>query len=299
MSDEMVDEQVTTTEEISDVKEDVVSAPVEEGSADAISALKGMFSFFTILPINIDQKEMDSMNKEFWLVPVVGLFYGLLAMVVFELVSNISTYVLACALSIFSVEFVNRFLHFDGMIDVGDGLMVAGRREDHTRALKDTLVGAGGVATAAMFILIIFSELLSLNANSIAMALVAAEVLARFAQVVTAGFGSPSNGMAGASVRNTDKTSILMAAVLTVILLAIGCVIATFVTHLDIGAFCRASCYFGAAISMAVAFLWGYVMSKVAMKNFGFVNGDVLGATNQTTRIVVLLVMILITVNFW
>ena len=37
-------------------------------------ALKGMFSFFTMLPINIEKKHMDSMNRLFWLVPVIGLF---------------------------------------------------------------------------------------------------------------------------------------------------------------------------------------------------------------------------------
>ena len=43
------------------------------------SALKGMFSFFTILPINIEMKEINAMNRKFWLVPIVGLFFGLLA----------------------------------------------------------------------------------------------------------------------------------------------------------------------------------------------------------------------------
>ncbi len=279
-----------------DIKE---TSGTSSGSTDVISALKGMFSFFTMLPINIDQKEMDAMNREFWLAPVIGLFYGLLAVAVFAIVSEISTFVLACALSIFSVELVNRFLHFDGMIDVGDGLMVAGRREDHTRALKDTLVGAGGVATAAMFVLIIFSEMLSLDGNNVAIAIVACEVLARFAQVTAAGFGTPSNGMAGESVRNTDMTSVIMAAILTAVLLAIGCLCMAFLTNILTGAWPRWSCYLGVVLAAFAAFGWGYLMSRIAMKNFGFVNGDVLGATNQTARVVVLLVYIIVTVNVW
>ena len=44
------------------------------------SAVKGMFSFFTMLPLNIGWKEMNAMNRKFWLVPIIGLFYGLLAL---------------------------------------------------------------------------------------------------------------------------------------------------------------------------------------------------------------------------
>ena len=295
----MTEEENIETDMPQDNPDTEETSGASSGSTDAISALKGMFSFFTMLPINIDQKEMDAMNREFWLAPVIGLFYGLLAVAVFTIVSEISTFVLACALSIFSVELVNRFLHFDGMIDVGDGLMVAGRREDHTRALKDTLVGAGGVATAAMFILIIFSEMLSLDGNNVAIAIVACEVLARFAQVTAAGFGTPSNGMAGESVRNTDMTSVIMAAILTAVLLAIGCTSMAFLTNILTEAWPRWSCYLGVVLAAFAAFGWGYLMSRIAMKNFGFVNGDVLGATNQTARVVVLLVYIIVTMNVW
>ena len=50
-----------------------------------LAALKGMFSFYTMLPIDVEQRHMDSMNRKFWICPVVGLFYGLLLVTSFIL----------------------------------------------------------------------------------------------------------------------------------------------------------------------------------------------------------------------
>jgi len=46
--------------------------------------------------------------------------------------------------------------------------------------------------------------------------------------------------------------------------------------------------------AMLVSSLLGLVMSRVAEKNFGAVNGDVLGATNEICRPLVLIVMLLV-----
>ena len=48
----------------------------------------------------------------------------------------------------------------------------------------------------------------------------------------------------------------------------------------------------GIAIGFVVSILWGFIISRIAEKNFGMVNGDVLGATNETSRVIVLFCMI-------
>ena len=45
-------------------------------------------------------------------------------------------------------------------------------------------------------------------------------------------------------------------------------------------------------IGFVMSVLWGFIISRIAEKNFGMVNGDVLGATNETARTVVLFCMI-------
>ena len=255
-------------------------------------ALKGMFSFFTMLPINIEKKHMDSMNRLFWLVPVIGLFYGIFAALIFILCNEYVTGVIAAALTLLSMGIMNRFLHLDGTIDIGDGLTVAGTREDHLRALKDTLVGAGGIATGLMVVLLTFSEYLSLTSVMFLFFGISAEVLARNAQVSAAAFGTPGNGMAGDSVRYTDKKSLLFSSILTIALLALVYAASYFIAQELFDAVIRDSYLVGIIIGFVMSVLWGFIISRIAEKNFGMVNGDVLGATNETARTVVLFCMI-------
>ncbi len=255
-------------------------------------ALKGMFSFFTMLPINIERKHMDSMNRLFWLVPVIGLFYGILAALIFILCNEYVTGVIAAALTLLFMGIMNRFLHLDGTIDIGDGLTVAGTREDHLRALKDTLVGAGGIATGLMVVLLTFSEYLSLTSVMFLFFGVSAEIMARNAQVAAAAFGTPGNGMAGDSVRYTDKKSLLLSSILTIVLLALVYAASYFIAQELFDAVIRDSYLVGMIIGFVMSVLWGFIISRIAEKNFGMVNGDVLGATNETARTVVLFCMI-------
>ena len=257
-----------------------------------LCALKGMFSFFTMIPINIEQKHMDSMNRCFWLVPVIGLFYGIFAALVFVLLNEYTTTFIAAAVTMFLVAAMNRFLHLDGTIDIGDGLTVAGKQEDHVRALKDTLIGAGGMATGLFVVLLTFSEYVSMGSVTFLFFGLSAEILARNAQVSAAAFGTPGNGMAGDSVRFTDKKSLLFSSILTIVLLALSYLVCMVITEQVLERTVEDAYLIGIIIGFIVSILWGFFISRIAEKNFGMVNGDVLGATNETTRVVVLFCMI-------
>ncbi len=264
----------------------------DEYKPSILCALKGMFSFFTMIPINIEKKHMDDMNRCFWLVPVVGLFYGIFAALIFILCNEYLTTFIAAALTLFLVGMMNRFLHLDGTIDIGDGLTVAGQKEDHVRALKDTLVGAGGVATGLMVVLLTFSEYVSLGSVSFLFFGLSAEILARNSQVTAAAFGIAGNGMAGDSVRFTDKRSLVFSLILTAVLLAITYIISTFIAKDVLNGIVEDAYLIGIIVGFVASVLWGLIMSRIANRNFGMVNGDVLGATNETSRTVVLLCMI-------
>ena len=264
----------------------------DEYKPSILCALKGMFSFFTMIPINIEKKHMDDMNRCFWLVPVVGLFYGIFAALIFILCNEYLTTFIAAALTLFLVGMMNRFLHLDGTIDIGDGLTVAGQKEDHVRALKDTLVGAGGVATGLMVVLLTFSEYVSLGSVSFLFFGLSAEILARNSQVTAAAFGIAGNGMAGDSVRFTDRRSLVFSLILTAILLAISYLVSAFIAKDVLNGVVEDAYLIGIIIGFVASVLWGLIMSRIANRNFGMVNGDVLGATNETSRTVVLLCMI-------
>ena len=264
----------------------------DESKPSIACALKGMFSFFTMLPINIEMKHIDSMNRKFWLVPVIGLFYGIFAAILFILMNEYLTVFIASAATLFMMGVMNRFLHLDGTMDIGDGLTVAGEKGDHVRALKDTLVGAGGVATGLMVVLLTFGEYISLTSVSFLFFGISAEILARNSQVAAAAFGTPGNGMAGDSVRFTDRRSLVFSSILTIVLLALVYLVARVITTEVLNGIIEDAYLVGMVIGFAVSILWGFVMSRIAEKNFGMVNGDVLGATNETSRVVTLFVMI-------
>lgn len=265
----------------------------EDECGGVASALKGMFSFFTMLPVNIQMKEMNAMNRKFWLVPVIGLFYGLLALLVYSVVGYFVTSFVAAVCALFSVQMFNRFLHLDGMIDIGDGLTVAGKREDHLRALKDTRIGAGGMATGLFVTLLTVATLTAIGSWELFLFIgVMCEITCRNAQMSAAAFGTPGNGMAGDSVRYTTVKSLALSSVLVAAFVSIVYAIGGYVVGYDWNLFVPACV--AAVLCFAVALIWGFVMSRVAEKNFGMVNGDVLGATNESARAVLLLVSLIV-----
>ena len=268
----------------------------KEGRVGLYSALKGLFSFFTMVPINITQKNIDDMDRNFWLVPIIGAFFGLIAVLVYSVFGYYISLAVGAILALFAIQILNRFLHLDGMIDVGDGLTVAGQREDHIRALKDTLIGAGGMVTGLLMVLLTWTEYQTLGVYNFMFFGLAAEILARNAQVSVAAFGTAGNGMAGNSVRNTGNSSLVKSSILSVILIIILCGLMSVLMNVLLGRYATPAMWGIVIVSIFLSIVCGYVMAKVADKNFGMVNGDVLGATNETSRAVLLLFMIILIV---
>ncbi|MCQ2052975.1 MAG: adenosylcobinamide-GDP ribazoletransferase [archaeon] len=255
-------------------------------------ALKGLFSFFTILPINIEKKHIDEMNKRFWLIPIIGLYYGMFAATIFTLCCEYISKIIAATLTLLLIGVMNRFLHFDGVVDFGDGLIVAGKREDHIRALKDTVIGAGGMATGLMVTLLAFSEYVFLSSISFLFFGISTEILIKNAQVSAAAIGTPGDGMAGDSVKFTTKKSLVLSSIVTIILLTFVYSVAKFIGVEFFNESIENAYLIGIVVGFFASICWGFFMSYIAEKNFGIVNGDVLGAVNETARVVVLFCMI-------
>lgn len=253
-----------------------------------MSALRGMVSFFTMIRLDITKDDMDDMDRQFHLVPLVGLIYGILAVTVMFTVTYLTNLLIAAVATMFVIQLMNRFLHIDGTIDVGDGLTVAGGRDDHLRALKDTRIGAGGMAFALFVTILTVAELASVDWLMIALIPLTAEVLSKNSMVSAAAFGTPGEGMAGNSVRNTTAASMVKSLILSS-LLVFAYYAAISLAGWDI-------LYWDAALAIvlaiAVSVFIGALMARIAERNFGMVNGDVLGATNEISRMAVMFVMI-------
>ncbi len=266
------------------------------------SALKALVSFFTLWHMDIDQDDMDDMERKFHLVPFVALFFSvfiIIEMVVMQWLSKnygFGSDLFAAVVVLATVFIGSKFIHFDGLTDFGDGMIVSGTQEDHVRALKDTLVGAGGIGVALIVILFSVS---TYSMAGIAFLLVFApicEVMVKNAMVFAAAFGTPGHGMAGRQVSMTTTNSAVYSAVISIILGAVLAVITCaifdqmFPTRSGIDV---VAVLFGVVIATAVSAVVGYLMARNANKVFGMVNGDILGATNEVSRPVVMVSMVL------
>ncbi|MFT0898049.1 adenosylcobinamide-GDP ribazoletransferase [Candidatus Methanoprimaticola sp. MG2] len=264
------------------------------------NALKAMVSFFTIWQQDLTQEDMDAMDREFHLVPVVGALMGLAVLVVAGLVfylqmRGIVLSNMFMAIAVMATAYVgSRFLHFDGLADFGDGSVVAGTQEDHVRALKDTLIGAGALGVALVVTLINFSEYTMAGYLLVAFAPIT-EVLVKNAQVACAAFGMPGNGMAGRQVSETGVTSMWKSTGISLVLAILFSIVGVLV----IGAICDLPVYiedvvFAALFGLIASVVSGYLMARRSNRVFGMVNGDILGATNEISRAAIMLVMVVV-----
>ena len=290
----------------------------EINTGSIMDALKCMVSFFTIIRLDVGEKECDAMERNFWLVPVIGAINGFVAFIVCLILGLLGMdWIIQSICALATVFIFSKFLHFDGLVDFGDGIVVSsGNQEDHVRALKDSLIGAGGFGVALIVTLISFFSLGEVsgfvqawaNENNIDMTITVAfivfplEILIKNAQVVAAAFGQPGNGMASKQVSNTGISDVIYSTILTTVLVIIACLICWGIAsacpgHLELP---MASVLLVGLVAGLLTLVVGFGMAYISNKTFGFVNGDILGATNDITRAVVLLVsLILLTISLW
>ena len=98
--------------------------------------------------------------------------------------------------------------------------------------------------------------------------------------------------MAGDSVRYTGFACLMLACILAIAFIAGDFAVGGYIMGYDWHMF--EPCCIAAAVSFFVALFWGFVMSRIAKRNFGMVNGDVLGATNESTRAITLLISLIV-----
>ncbi|MDR2698649.1 MAG: adenosylcobinamide-GDP ribazoletransferase [Candidatus Methanoplasma sp.] len=269
---------------------------VDAAAGGPIDAIRGVLSFFTILPIHVGGKEIGAMNKNLYLIPIAGLLIGMIATAVGILFNELRLTVMAPIAVLASIYVMSKFLHFDGLADFGDGMMAGGDREDCIKALKDTRIGAGGLGIALITILATVFGLLGIwGPFAIAAVIVIMEVFVKNAMVAAAAFGEPGTGMASEQVRSANMTTMLISTGISAGIAFAGYLLMGVVTSFIVATgMLNSTLMISAALIIAGAavssILIGWLMAYLSNKKFGFVNGDVLGATNEVARVLILIV---------
>jgi adenosylcobinamide-GDP ribazoletransferase len=261
-------------------------------------SLKAMISFFTIIRVDVNEHDVDSMESNFWLAPVAGLFVGLFAAIVGLILWGIgfNTFVVS-VMMLATVYIVSKFLHFDGLVDFGDALVATGDREKRVKALKDTAIGAGGFGIALIVVLITVSMLTSMGTLLVVL-FWPVEVLIKNAMVAAAAWGEPGNGMAAKQVSKTNFNSIIISSVLAFAMAVVALLIGGGACQLICGfeiysADMMWKCLVLLVVGLVFSILAGIGIAEIANRKIGFVNGDVLGATNEISRAVILFFMMI------
>lgn len=240
--------------------------------------MRALLSFFTALPLR--GASLPDAARHAYLLPLVGLATGLPGALI--LFSGALPPGVAATLALGAVLLAAGLHHADGVLDVGDALMVQGIQSRRREVLKDARVGIGGlgalflVYAPSLAALAAFADASPLRA---ALALLAAEAAARSAMTVTLLFGRPAEETSSAVsfVQALKRGSHRYAAL--VLALAIPPLVA-----LSLGWDASLATFLAAPVVVLLA-LW------VANRAFGGIGGDVCGATGELTRMVLLVAL--------
>jgi adenosylcobinamide-GDP ribazoletransferase len=150
--------------------------------------------------------------------------------------------------------------------------MAHGSREKRIKALTDQNIGAGGAATGMLVILLTYAGLLSVP--SIPAAIIAAEVTAKFSQVLFLTYGKPlREGIFSYTHSFSKKWFPFVSLILCLPVLLLPLSLFNFV---------------GILSALIVSFV---VLLSLSNRLFGGVNGDVTGAANEITRLLVIIAL--------
>jgi adenosylcobinamide-GDP ribazoletransferase len=243
-----------------------------------LKEIKNLFSFLTTIPVSMDQDILTDTAKYMFLFPSIGAFIGLLAGLCGWAASNFLPSLVVGGLVLAFLLLITGLHHTDGLLDFGDGVMAHGTPERKIEIMHDQLTGAGGLSLGIITFLITALSIAELDMGVIIQGLVVAEVSAKLSMVVGA--------WAGKAVHEGMSSSFLEAmhgkkgTARLIIALAISFGIAVPLMWL-IG-----------AVTVLAAILASLIMVGISHRQFKGVTGDVLGATNELTRMVSLITLL-------
>ena len=239
-----------------------------------LKEIGSVFSFLTIIPTS--NANLETIAKYMYIFPIVGIVIGLIVGGVGFGLSEVGIEPLIVALLVVAVTaIITGIHHTDGLADFADGLMVKGTIEKKLSAMKDVSVGSSGIAAIVLYFVGMIIALSLTNGFELFKGILFAEIIAKFSMVLMASIGqSAALGSNSPFVSlMKDKKKLALAAIISLIpLILLG------------GS--TALIMFGVGMTVTL-FLVG-----LSTRSFGGITGDVLGATNELSRLATILVFI-------
>lgn len=246
----------------------------EDEEFSPTKSLLGLLTFSTILPINVFTS-IEYMTKLTWAWPFLHLFVGILAAACGYIALN-----LLHLNSFFTAVIVYAFLmiitgynHLDGVMDMADGVMVHGEPEKKIRVMKDSSVGAGGVATLFLVASLTIAGIYNILDYNFIAGIIICEMSAKTSLLTTALLSKPLEpGIGSYFINETNIPNYYASTVIVAIIAYL------------LGGWAGIAGVLGAMFS-------GIIIANIAKRNFVLANGDVLGMSNEVGRLFSLLFM--------
>ena len=228
-----------------------------------VRSFLGLLTFSTILPINVFTS-IEYMTRLVWCWPLIHLFIGILAAV--------CGFVCGHFLHAF-LMLITGYNHLDGVMDMADGVMVHGTPEKKISVVKDSSVGAGGIATLFLVASLTIAGINNILDYNFIFGIVICEMVAKSSLLTTALTSKPlTPGIGSYFILSTNSFNY-----------ALSIIIVGIISYLLGGVV--------GLIGLLVAVVAGFLISRIAKRNFGVANGDVLGMSNEVGRLMALLFM--------
>jgi adenosylcobinamide-GDP ribazoletransferase len=236
-----------------------------------LKEISSIFSFLTIIPTS--NSNLETIAKYMYLFPIVGITIGLIVGSIGFGLSLFLDPLITSLLVVASIIIITGIHHTDGLADFADGLMVKGTKEKKLAAMKDLTTGSAGIVAIVLYIVGLVIAISLSTGYQLFLAILLSELFAKFSMVLMASIGrSASSGLNSPFVElMKNRKKLILASVLTLIPL----VALDGVTGLIV---------FTAGVALTI------FLVALTARSFGGITGDVLGATNELTRLASLLI---------
>ncbi len=214
-----------------------------------------LISFFTRIPAKGD---LERVTKQLWALPLLALLTSALPMALLLLKIPMRD-----VLALIALYATIGLIHLDGLADFSDGLMAKGDVKVKFRAMKDVNVGIAGIFAVIVVILLQVEALRFAPFYAIFLA----ELNSKFSILLSLSVKKPlGEGLAKFFMDRFDKKQFFVGFGIYIVLMV------------------AVAFYDRIALISALSLIVGLLTINLAIKNFGGLNGDCIGAVAEITR---------------
>jgi len=231
--------------------------------------LKFMFSYFSILPVRFTKEDNLStptvLASMLFFLPLGGLVLGSISLGIFTLLESLGW--LGALVAAVAYIMLYGFLHTEAIMDVADALYASHSGKDAYAIIKEPTVGAMGVLWAGCMVLIKVAGIVYLLLQGEYALFLSILIISRLGLLLlffTQTFRSSFITKMQEGFSKTYFTSAL------ILFSVIGLLLTSWHFLVLLGA----------------GLLFSYLLANLLRKKLGFINGDVLGTTLESTEIV-------------